>query len=225
MLKALILLSLGLASAWVPTARVEARMTRARRGGTPVAQFPWSKNKAAPTKSVAGGDIKSNIAFKPLDELTEEEERALKLEVGTNFPPRTSTVKGQGYQACRTYPLSTPPAAGTSRAADGSGGAEPEHRAARRLHAPAPIAHSSSRARHRRRLCRKTFQASSPATISATWQRPAWLRRCAPLVALPSRSSTTVCFTLMRAPCLVLQGLIVTMVVGTVALAGFVIAA
>lgn len=38
------------------------------------------------------------IAFKNPDALTEEEERRLKLEVGTNWRPRTSTKKGEGYQ-------------------------------------------------------------------------------------------------------------------------------
>ena len=38
------------------------------------------------------------IAFKNPDSLTEEEERRLKLEVGTNWKPRTSTKKGEGYQ-------------------------------------------------------------------------------------------------------------------------------
>ena len=30
------------------------------------------------------------------DELSAAEERRLKLEIGTNWPPRTSTVKGEG---------------------------------------------------------------------------------------------------------------------------------
>mmetsp|Transcript_17118 Transcript_17118/g.28665 ORF Transcript_17118/g.28665 Transcript_17118/m.28665 type:complete len:151 (+) Transcript_17118:49-501(+) len=37
------------------------------------------------------------IAFQDLDSLSPEEERRLKLEIGTNWRPRTSTVAGQGY--------------------------------------------------------------------------------------------------------------------------------
>lgn len=51
-----------------------------------------TKNKSpSPAKDEA-------LAFKDPESLTPEEERKLKLEIGTNWRPRTSTVKGEGYQ-------------------------------------------------------------------------------------------------------------------------------
>ena len=52
--------------------------------------FPWDKKPS--------GKSDESIAFKDPDALTAEEERKLKLEIGTNWRPRTSTKAGEGYQ-------------------------------------------------------------------------------------------------------------------------------
>jgi len=58
-------------------------------------KMPWDRKPAAATKDVVGDEA---IAFKAPTELSADEERRLKLEIGTNWRPRTSTVKGEGYQ-------------------------------------------------------------------------------------------------------------------------------
>ena len=55
-----------------------------------------SPARAAPKGAPSPQD--DAIAFKDPEALTPEEERKLKLEVGTNWRPRTSTIKGEGYQ-------------------------------------------------------------------------------------------------------------------------------
>ena len=64
MLKALVLLSLGLASAWTPTARMDTKMARSRRSTQPLMQFPWSKPAEKAGPKAPRGEIKSGIAFK-----------------------------------------------------------------------------------------------------------------------------------------------------------------
>jgi len=59
-------------------------------------KMPWDQEKPAPVKKDVYGD--EGLAFKAPAELTEEEERRVKLEIGTNWRPRTSTIKGEGYQ-------------------------------------------------------------------------------------------------------------------------------
>merc|ERR1712187_189255 len=61
-------------------------------------RFPWDQPKPAAPKPKAGPSFEEALAFKDKNDLTEEEERKLKLEIGTNWRPRTSTVKGEGYQ-------------------------------------------------------------------------------------------------------------------------------
>merc|ERR1719310_172658 len=70
-----------------------ARPRRAAPRTSPVQlqlQFPWDKKPSSKSDEA--------IAFKDPDALTEEEERKLKLEIGTNWRPRTSTKAGEGYQ-------------------------------------------------------------------------------------------------------------------------------
>merc|ERR1719310_861142 len=69
-----------------------ARPHRAAPRTSPVQlqlQFPWDKKPSSKSDEA--------IAFKDPDALTEEEERKLKLEIGTNWRPRTSTKAGEGY--------------------------------------------------------------------------------------------------------------------------------
>ena len=46
----------------------------------------------------AGASLRAGASPVCKQRLTPEERRRQKLEVGTNWPPRTSTVKGEGYQ-------------------------------------------------------------------------------------------------------------------------------
>lgn len=63
----------------------------ASRARSPVMQWPFKREAKASSADDA-------LAFKDPRSLTAEEERKLKLEVGTNWKPRTSTKKGEGYQ-------------------------------------------------------------------------------------------------------------------------------
>jgi len=93
------LIYLAGSTAFQAPAAQRASLARPRLA-TPVAQFrfPWDKSEAAPAKEKVPADLAGALAFKDKDELTNAEERKLKLEVGTNWAPRTSTVKGEGYQ-------------------------------------------------------------------------------------------------------------------------------
>lgn len=64
----------------------------AARGRSALMQFNPFKREA---KASSADDA---IAFKDPKSLSAEEERKLKLEVGTNWKPRTSTKAGEGYQ-------------------------------------------------------------------------------------------------------------------------------
>lgn len=55
------------------------------------------EKKEAPAKS-DGGDADFELAFRDPESWTPEEERKVKLELSANYRPRTSTVKGEGYQ-------------------------------------------------------------------------------------------------------------------------------
>jgi len=71
-----------------------ARPAALAKRAQPAAMMVWPWEKAAPKPTTSD----DSIAFKDASSLTKEEERRLKLEVGTNWEPRTSTVKGEGYQ-------------------------------------------------------------------------------------------------------------------------------
>ncbi|KAL1515122.1 hypothetical protein AB1Y20_004184 [Prymnesium parvum] len=102
---------LALATAWtaprLPLPHVHARI--APNGASPPVlmqfRFPW--DAPAPPAAPApppepsipmSSSLSEALAFKDATTLSKEEERKLKLEIGTNWPPRTSTVPGQGYQ-------------------------------------------------------------------------------------------------------------------------------
>tara|TARA_B110001452_G_scaffold243187_1_gene226419 strand:+ start:229 stop:675 length:447 start_codon:yes stop_codon:yes gene_type:complete len=70
----------------------QPQLRLASRARPPVMQFNPFKREA---KASNADDA---IAFKDPRTLTDEEERKLKLEVGTNWKPRTSTKAGEGYQ-------------------------------------------------------------------------------------------------------------------------------
>ena len=88
----LLLLVVSSTSALQLGAQPQPQPRLASRARPLVMQFNPFKREA---KASSADDA---IAFKDPRTLTEEEERKLKLEVGTNWKPRTSTKKGEGYQ-------------------------------------------------------------------------------------------------------------------------------
>lgn len=88
----------------IPRARRESVCALIGARGAPrrsaVSSVVSEVDSDAPSRAAQGSPNPKDdaIAFKDPEALTPEEERKLKLEVGTNWRPRTSTVKGEGYQ-------------------------------------------------------------------------------------------------------------------------------
>eukprot|EP00310_Coccolithus_braarudii_P018662 CAMPEP_0183357162 /NCGR_PEP_ID=MMETSP0164_2-20130417/45517_1 /TAXON_ID=221442 /ORGANISM="Coccolithus pelagicus ssp braarudi, Strain PLY182g" /LENGTH=134 /DNA_ID=CAMNT_0025530727 /DNA_START=47 /DNA_END=451 /DNA_ORIENTATION=- len=70
-----------------------------RTVGLTMIQWPWeSKAPVSPTKTRKYSEEElTKLAFSNPASLTAEEMRLVKLELGTNWRPRTSTTPGEGY--------------------------------------------------------------------------------------------------------------------------------